>query len=182
MNKAQGCSAGWRERFPLAASIPCHPLGDIITFPTPGYSWLADGQTTAQRGQAPACCRRVNRSSGCQAQAGNQTWGCWGAPSPAPLQSRDSPECSGSFCAPVLPRTGPSGPCSQAKLWELQPVPLRSPGTPHPCSPQDLLPSGAVQLVCQPPAHPGCDVLRWWRARAPHVSCTPKIRLQGVRR
>lgn len=80
MNKAQGCLLGWQECFPLATSIPCpprHPLSDI-NFPTPVYSRVADGQTKAQRGEASPRCRRVNRSSGCQARAGNQTWGAHG--------------------------------------------------------------------------------------------------------
>ena len=137
MNQAQGCLSGWQERFPLAASVPCpprHPLGDV-NFPTPVYSWVADGQTKAQRGEASPRCRRVNRSSGCQAWAGNQTWGCSWAPSPAAAFVLQ--RCPGQDLVVPVPK--------QTTFRELQPVPTWSPGTPHlhPCSPLGPAPPGS---------------------------------------
>lgn len=162
MNKARGCLSGRQECFPLATSIPCpprHPLSDI-NFPTPVYSRVADGQTKAQRGEASPCCRRVNRSSGCQAGAANQTWGSHGLHPQLQL-----------LCSKVTPGQDPVIPVpKQTTLWELQPAPTWSPGAPHPhpCSPPDPLPQGAVQLLF-------CWVLVHAGGAAGQRACAPDI-------
>lgn len=173
MNKAQGCSAGGRERFPLAASIPRHPLGDI-NFPTPGYSWLADGQTTAQRGEAPPMLQERQQELWVPGAGWKPNLGVLGGSIPS-----RPPERGRAGVLRVLLCSSVSQDRTQWSLFPSQALGAPACAPAEPWDPTPVQPPGAAPIrnraadFCQTPAHPGCDVLRWRQARAPRISCTP---------
>lgn len=144
MNKAQGCLSGWQRHLPLAAGVPRpprHPLGDPNNLPVPRL------QVDKRRFSTGRYLGAAGGSAGAPgANTGGPKPGVSGGSIPAALWSRGARR-GGRFCTPALPRTGPSGPCSQANH------PLGPPACP--VQPPGPAAGGAVQLpVCQVPPHP----------------------------